>query len=63
MLLNVVNPTLFEYFVLAKRPNTTVSFYEYVSSVCIVKAMFLNIYADWVSGVKDKDQVNLLANI
>jgi integrase len=25
--------------------------------------MFLNIYADWVSGVKDKDQVNLLANI
>lgn len=25
--------------------------------------MFLNIYADWVSGVKDKDQVNLLAQI
>jgi len=25
--------------------------------------MFLNIYADWVSGVKDKDQVNLLAKI
>ena len=25
--------------------------------------MFLNTYADWVSGVKDKDQVNLLAQI
>ena len=25
--------------------------------------VFLNTYADWISGVKDKDQVNLLANI
>ena len=25
--------------------------------------MFLNTYADWISGVKDRDQVNLLNNI
>ena len=25
--------------------------------------MFLNIYADWISGVKDRDQVNLLNQI
>ena len=25
--------------------------------------MFLNTYADWISGVKDRDQVNLLNQI
>ena len=25
--------------------------------------MFLNIYADWISGVKDKDQIRLLDQI